>query len=96
MKKWTVGDLQAMRAASRFTLGLGVLAILLSVLLLIVWLKSTPEPKSSDPDNHDALIMSIIVVVGVTFTGAGGKLRSYLKNYERESGLSSKPFGWMP
>jgi len=34
IKEWSIGELQAMRAASRFMLGLGAFTIILSVWLL--------------------------------------------------------------
>lgn len=96
MKKWTVGELQAMRAASRFMIGLGALAIILSVWLLMLYLNLTPEQKSSDPHKNDLRDGTIVVIVAVAFVGVGWKLRSYLKECEHETGQSSKPFGWMP
>jgi cytochrome bd-type quinol oxidase subunit 1 len=96
MKKWTVGELQALRAAWRFMVGLGALAIIVSVGLLILYQNLSPEQKSSDVHKHDVLTGIIILIVAAAFVVAGWKLRSYLKKCERETGQSSKPFGWVP
>ncbi len=96
MKKWTVGELQALRAAWRFMIGLGALAIIVSVGLLILFVNLSPEQKTSDVHKHDVLTGIIILIVAGAFVVAGWKLRSYLKKCERETGQSSKPFGWMP
>ncbi len=96
MKKWTVGELQAMRAASRFMIGLGAFAIILSVWLLILSLKLTPEQKNSVAHKNDMRDGSIAFIVAVAFVGVGWKLHSYLKKCEHQTGESSKPFGWMP
>jgi cytochrome bd-type quinol oxidase subunit 1 len=96
MKKWTVGELQALRAAWRFMVGLGALAIIVSVGLLILYLNLSPEQKSSDVHKHDVLTGIIVLMVAAAFVVAGWKLRSYLKKCERETGQSSKPFGWVP
>jgi hypothetical protein len=96
MKKWTVGELQALRAAWRFLVGLGALAIIVSVGLLILYQNLSPEQKSSDVHKRDVLTGIIILIVAAAFVVAGWKLRSYLKKCERETGQSSKPFGWVP
>ena len=96
MKKWTVGELQALRAAWRFMVGLGALAIIVSVGLLILYLNLSPEEKSSDVHKHDVLTGIIVLIVAAAFVVAGRKLRSYLKKCERETGQSSRPFGWVP
>ena len=96
MKKWTVGELQAMRAASRFMIGLGALAIIISVWLSVLSLNLTPEQKTSDAHKNDMRDGSIVFIVALAFVGVGWKLRSYLKKCERQTGQSSKPFGWMP
>ena len=96
IKQWSVGELQAMRAAWRFLVGLGLLAIIVSVGLLMLYLNLSPEQKSSDVHKHDVMAGIIVVTVAATFVAAGWKLRSYLKKCERETGQSSKPFGWMP
>jgi hypothetical protein len=96
MKKWTVGELQALRGAWRFMVGLGALAIIVSVGLLILYLNLSPEQKSSDVHKHDVLTGIIIILVAGAIVVAGWKLRSYLKKCERETGQSSKPFGWVP
>ena len=76
--------------------GLGALAIIVSVGLLILYLNLSPEQKSSDVHQHDVLTGIIILIVAAAFVVAGWKLRSYLKKCERETGQSSKPFGWVP
>ena len=96
MKKWTVGELQALRAAWRFMVGLGALAIIVSVGLLILYQNLSPEQKSSDVHKHDVLTGIIILIVAAAIVVAGWKLRSYLKKCEGETGQSSKPFGWVP
>jgi cytochrome bd-type quinol oxidase subunit 1 len=96
MKKWTVGELQALRAAWRFMVGLGSLAIIVSVGLLILYLNLSPEQKNSDVHKHDVLTGIIILLVAGAIVVAGWKLRSYLKKCESETGQSSKPFGWVP
>jgi NhaP-type Na+/H+ or K+/H+ antiporter len=96
MKKWTVGELQALRAAWRFMIGLGSLAIIVSVGLLILYLNLSPEQKSSDVHKHDVLTGIIIILVAGAIVVAGWKLRLYLKKCESETGQSSKPFGWVP
>jgi cytochrome bd-type quinol oxidase subunit 1 len=96
IKKWRVGELQAMRAAWRFMVGLGSLAIIVSVWLLILFLNLSPEQKSSDVHKHDVITGMIIITVAAAFVVAGWKLRSYLKKCERATGQSSKPFGWVP
>ena len=96
IKQWSIGELQAMRAAWRFMVGLGSLAIIVSVGLLFLFLNLSPEQKSSDVHKHDVMAGIIVLTVAAAFVVAGWKLRSYLKNCERETGQSSKPFGWMP
>src|SRR6185436_3261212 len=96
IKQWSIGELQAMRAASRFMLGLGILAIVVSIWLLILSLKLTPEQKNSAAHQNDTRDGSIIVVVAVAVVGAGWKLRSYVKKCEKQTNQSAKPFGWMP
>jgi NhaP-type Na+/H+ or K+/H+ antiporter len=96
MKKWTVGELQALCAAWRFMIGLGTLAIIVSVGLLILYLNLSPEQKSSDVHKHDVLTGIIVLLVVGAIVVAGWKLRSYLKKCESETGQSSKPFGWVP
>ena len=88
MKKWSVGELQAMRAASRFMLGLGAFAIILSVWLFILSLNLTPEQKNSDAHKNDTRDGSIVFIVAAAFVGVGWKLRSYLKKCERQTGQS--------
>lgn len=96
MNKWSIGELQALRAAWRFMLGLGAFTIVLSVFLLILSLNLTPEQKDSDVHKHDTRDGGIILVVAVSFVVAGWKLRSYVRKCEEQTGQSSKPFGWMP
>ena len=96
IKQWSIGELQAMRAAWRFMVGLGSLAIIVSVGLLFLFLNLSPEQKSSDVHKHDVMAGIIVLTVAAAFVVAGWKLRSYLKKCERETGQSSKPFGWMP
>jgi CDP-diglyceride synthetase len=96
MKKWKVGELQAMRVAWRFMVGMGSLAVIVSVGLLFLFMNLSPEQKSSDVHQHDVLTGIIIILVAGAFVVAGWKLRSYLKKCERETGQSSKPFGWVP
>jgi len=96
LKQWSIGELQAMRAASRFMIGLGALAIIVSVGLLFLFLNLTPEQKSSDVHKHDVMTGIIYLTVAAAFVVVGWKLRSYLKKCERDTGQTSKPFGWMP
>jgi hypothetical protein len=96
LKKWSVGELQAMRAASRFMIGLGALAIIISIWLLMLSLNLTPEQKISDAHKNDLRDGTILFLVAVAFVGVGWKLRSYLKRCEAQTGQTSKPFGWMP
>ena len=96
MKKWSIGELQALRAAWRFMLGLGAFTIILSIFLLILSLNLTPEQKNSDVHKHDTRDGGIILVVAICFVVAGWKLRSYVRKCEEQTGQSSKPFGWMP
>ena len=85
-----------MRAASRFMIGLGAFAIIVSVWLLVLSLNLTPEQKNSDAHKNDMRDGSIVFVVALAFVGVGWKLRSYLKQCEGQTGQSSKPFGWIP
>ena len=96
MKKWTVGELQALRVAWRFMVGLGSLAIIVSVGLLILYLNLSPEQKSSDVHKHDMLTGIIILLVAGAIVVAGWKLRSYLKKCASKTDQSSKQFGWVP
>jgi cytochrome bd-type quinol oxidase subunit 1 len=96
IKQWSIGELQAMRAAWRFMVGLGSLGIIVSVGLLFLFLNLSPEQKSSDVHKHDVMAGIIVLTVAAAFVVAGWKLSSYLKKCERETGQSSKPFGWMP
>jgi hypothetical protein len=96
MKKWSIGELQALRVAWRFMLGLGAFTIILSVFLLILSLNLTPEQKTSDVPKHDTIDGGIILVVAVIFVVAGWRLRSHVKKREVQMGCSSKPFGWIP
>jgi len=96
MKKRTVGEMQALRAASRFMLGLGVLAIIVSVSLMIAYLKLAPDQKNSPVHQNDPRNGGITLVVAVAVAATGWKLRSYLRKCEEQTGQSSKPFGWMP
>ena len=96
IKEWSIGELQAMRAASRFMLGLGAFTIILSVWLLSLSLNLTPEQKNSAAHQNDWRDGGIVLVVAVAFVGAGWKLRSYVKKSEKQTGRSSKPFGWIP
>jgi cytochrome bd-type quinol oxidase subunit 1 len=95
-KQWSIGELQALRAAWRFMVGLGLLAIIVSVGLLFLYLNLSPEQKSSDVHKHDVMTGIIIITVAAAFVVAGWKLRSYLRKCESATGQSSKPFGWMP
>lgn len=88
--------MQALRAAWRFLIGLGALATIVTVGLLILYVNLSPDQKSSDVHKHDVLTGIIILIVAAAFVVAGWKLRAYLKKCERETGQSSKPFGWMP
>jgi hypothetical protein len=96
MKKWSIGELQAMRAAARFLLGLGVFTIIVSVWLLVLSLKLTPEEKNTNVHKNDTRDGGIVLVLAVVSVGAGWKLRSYVRKCAEQTGQSSKPFGWMP
>ncbi|HSY19291.1 MAG TPA: hypothetical protein VK815_13190 [Candidatus Acidoferrales bacterium] len=96
MKKWSIGELQALRAAWRFMFGLGAFTIIISVFLLILSLNLTPEQKDSDVHKHDARDGAFILVAAMGLVIAGWKLRSYVRKCEEQTGQSSKPFGWMP
>ena len=95
-KQWSIGELQAIRAAWRFMVGLGSLAIIVSVWLLFLFTTLSPEQKSSDVHKHDVMTGIIILTFAAAFVVAGWKLRSFVRKCERETGQSSKPFGWMP
>ena len=77
-------------------LGFGALTIIVSVWLLSLSFKLTPEEKSSAAHQHDWRDGGIILVAAIAFVGAGWKLRSYVKNTEKQTGQSSKPFGCIP
>jgi len=96
MKKWTTGDLQARRAASRFMLGFGVLAAVVSVALLLLSLRLTPEQRAGEPHQHDARDGGVVFVIGLALAGAGWKLGSAVRRWEEQTGQSAKPFGWIP
>jgi len=96
MKKWSIGELQAMRAAGRFMLGLGAFTIILSVWLLILSLNLTPEQKNRDAHKNDWRDGGIILVVAVVLAVAGCKLRSYVKKCEEQTGHSPKAFECIP
>jgi uncharacterized membrane protein YvlD (DUF360 family) len=96
MKKWSVGELQALRVAARFLLGLGLFAIVISGFLLFLYSNLTPEEKNNDVHLHDVRDGAIIVVVAVCSGIAGWKLRSFVRKLEAQTGKSAKPFGWMP
>jgi hypothetical protein len=97
MKKRTVGELQAMRVAWRFMLGLGGFAIVVTAsLLLFLYPNLTPEQKESPVHKNDVMGGAIVMVVSAIAIIGGWKLRTYVNKCEQESGQSSKPFGWMP
>jgi hypothetical protein len=96
VKQWSIGELQAIRVAWRFMVGLGSLAVIVSIGLLFLFLNLSPEQKSSDVHKHDVMAGIIILTVSAAFVVVGWKLRSYLKKCERETGQTSKPFGWVP
>ena len=96
VNKRKVGELQALRAAGHFVLGLGAFAAVLCVWFLILFLKSPQEEKNSDLHKNDPRNLGIVFVVAVAVAGAGWKLRSYVKAREKRTGQSAKPFGWMP
>jgi hypothetical protein len=96
MKKWTTGELQALRAASRFLLGLGILTIIVSIWLFSLSFKLTPEQKSSPVHTNDRRDVGIALVVALAAVGAGWKLGCYVKKCEAATGQSAKPFRWMP
>ena len=85
-----------MRVAWRFLVGLGSFAIIVTIGLLILFVNLSPEQKASDVHKHDVLTGIIVLTVAAVFVAAGWKLRSYLRKCERETGQSSKPFGWIP
>lgn len=93
MKKWSVGELQALRAASRFLMGMGALAIIVSGFLLVLFVQLTPEQKQSDIHKNDPITGGIIVIVSAGAIWAGWKLRSFVKKLEAQTGQSAKPFG---
>lgn len=96
MKKWSVGELQALRVAARFLLGFGLLAIVISGFLLVLYSNLKPEDKNSDVHQHDVRDSVIIIVVAVCSVVSGWKLRSFVKKLEAQTGKSAKPFGWIP
>jgi hypothetical protein len=96
MKKWSVGELQALRAASRFLMGMGLLATIVCGSLLVLFAKLTPEDKQSDIHKNDPLIGGIAIVLAVGAVWAGWKLGSFVKKCEVQTGQSSKPFGRVP
>ena len=96
MKKWSVGELQALRAASRFLMGLGLLAIVISGFLLVLYLNLAPEEKNNDVHLHDMRNGAIIIAVAICSLVAGLKLRWFVKKLEAQTGKSAKPFGWIP
>lgn len=96
IKHWSIGELQAMRAAQNFMVGLGSLAIIVSIGLLALFLNLSPEQKSSDVHKYDAMVGIIVFTVAAASVAAGWKLRSYLKQCEHQTGQSSKTFGWTP
>jgi uncharacterized membrane protein YidH (DUF202 family) len=73
MKKWSIGELQALRVAWRFMFGFGVFTIIISVFLLVLSLNLTPEQKNSDVHKHDTRDVGIILVVAIGFVVAGWK-----------------------
>lgn len=97
MKKWSVGELQALRVASRFMLGMGGLGIIVTAaLLLLLYPNLTPEQKDSPVHKNDLMDGAIVGVVSAIAIIGGWKLHSYVKKYEAQTGQSAKPFGWMP
>ena len=76
--------------------GLGSLAIVVTVGLLILFLNLSPEQKSNDVHKHDVMTGIVVLTVAAAFVVSGWKLRAYLRKCEHETGQSSKPFGWMP
>jgi len=96
MKKWNVGELQALRAASRFLMGIGALAVVVVGFILVLYSNLTPEQKNSDVHLHDLRNGAIIIVVAAGLIVAGWKLGSFVKKLEAQTGNSAKPFGWMP
>jgi hypothetical protein len=96
MKKWTVGELQAIRAAWRFMFGFGSLGIIATVWIFILSLSLTPEQLASDIHKNDRRNCGIALVVAIALIVSGWKLRSYLRKCEQASGKSSKPFGLIP
>jgi hypothetical protein len=96
MKNWTVGELQAFRGATRFMLGIGALALIISGCLLVLTLKLTPEERNGDVHRNDIRDGSIILVLSACSVVAGWKLRSFVKKWESQTGRSAKPFGWVP
>jgi hypothetical protein len=96
MKKWSIGELQALRVAARFLLGFGLLAIVISGFLLVLSLKLAPEERNSDVHQHDMRDGGIVMVLAVGSVVAGWKLRSFVRKLEAQTGKSAKPFGWIP
>jgi hypothetical protein len=95
MKKWSVGELQALRAASRFLIGIGVLVIIVCGFLSVLFLQLSPEDKHSDIHKNDPISGGIAIVIAAGAVGAGWKLGSFVKKCEAQTGQSSKPFGGM-
>jgi hypothetical protein len=93
MKKWTTGELQALRGASRFLIGLGTLAIVVSIWLFSLSFKLTSEQQANPAHKNDRRDMSVVFVVALAAVFGGWKLKSYVKKYEAETGQSSMPFG---
>lgn len=96
MKKWSVGELQALRVAARFLIGVGLFAIIISGFLLFLFLKLTPEERTNDVHRNDMRDGAITIVVATGFIVAGWKLRSFVSKLEAHTGKSAKPFGWIP
>jgi hypothetical protein len=96
MKNWNVGELQAMRVASRFLMGLGLFAIIVSAFLLVLFTKLPPEEKNNDVHKHDIRNAGIVIAIAACSVVAGWKLRSFVKKLEAQTDKSAKPFGWVP
>jgi hypothetical protein len=96
MKQRSVGELQALRVASRFLMGMGMLAIIVSVFLLVLFLKLTPEEKHGDIHKNDPISGGIIMILATCSVVGGWKLRTFVKKSEVQTGQSAKPFGWVP
>jgi hypothetical protein len=96
MKKWSVGELQALRVASRFLMGVGVLAIIVIGFILILFLKLTPEEKHSDIHKNDPISGGIVAIIAAGSVIGGWKLRAFVNKSEVQTGQLAKPFGWVP